>query len=116
MPRNIKGKIVLVPFAFDDLSAIKDRPVLCLSRVIGPHRQVMVAYISSKVPTSPLPSDLIIDAAHADFDQTGLQVSSVIRLHQITTMRAEMMVRELGELPFELESEVETRLRALFGL
>lgn len=116
MPRNIKGKIVLVPFTFDDLSAIKDRPALCLSRVIGPYRQVVVAYISSKVPISPLPSDLILGATLADFAQTGLQVSSVIRLHQVTTIRAEMMVRELGELSPELEQQVSEKLRALLGL
>lgn len=116
MPRNIKGKIVLVPFTFDDLLAIKDRPALCLSRVTGPHRQVMVAYISNKMPTSPLASDLILEATRSDFGPTGLQVSSVIRLHQVTTIRVEMIVRELGGLSPELEKEVEAKLRALLGL
>ena len=31
----LKGKIVLVPFPFDDLSATKVRPAVCLTDSIG---------------------------------------------------------------------------------
>lgn len=33
----IRGKIVLVPFPFDDLSTTKVRPAVCLTERIGPH-------------------------------------------------------------------------------
>ncbi len=39
-----KGKIVLVPFPFDDLTSEKVRPALCLTDLIGPHRHVIVAF------------------------------------------------------------------------
>lgn len=43
----MKGKIVLVPFPFTDLSASKLRPALVLYEG---YRDVVVAFISSKIP------------------------------------------------------------------
>ena len=42
-----KDKIVLVPFPFDDLSAEKVRPAVCLTDPIGQHRHVILAFITS---------------------------------------------------------------------
>lgn len=36
-----KGKIVLVPFPYDDLSTNKLRPALCLTNPVGGRRQVI---------------------------------------------------------------------------
>jgi mRNA interferase MazF len=36
-----KGKIVLVPFPFDVLTADKVRPALCLTDAIGSHHHVI---------------------------------------------------------------------------
>ena len=57
-PSMTKGKIVLVPFPFDDLSAEKVRPALCLTDPIGPHRHLIVAFISSQMPTSVSATDI----------------------------------------------------------
>ena len=38
----IKGKVVLVPFPFDDLSSSKVRPAICLTEAIGVHRHVVL--------------------------------------------------------------------------
>jgi hypothetical protein len=35
-----KGRIVLVPFPFDDVTASKVRPAVCLTDPIGRHRHV----------------------------------------------------------------------------
>lgn len=32
----IRGKVVMVPFPFDDLSTTKARPVVCLTEPVGP--------------------------------------------------------------------------------
>ena len=44
-----KSKVVLVPFPFDDLSATKVRPAVCLTEPIGPHRHVILAFIQALV-------------------------------------------------------------------
>lgn len=35
----MRGHIVLVPFPFDDLSAAKLRPAVCLTEPVGPHHR-----------------------------------------------------------------------------
>jgi mRNA interferase MazF len=45
-----KGKVVLVPFPFDDLSTTKVRPAVCLTHPIGPYRHVILAFITSQIP------------------------------------------------------------------
>jgi mRNA interferase MazF len=55
-----KGKVVLVPFPFDDLSTVKLRPAVCLTEPIGPHRHVILAFISSRIPTNLLFSSVFL--------------------------------------------------------
>jgi len=111
-----RHRIVLVPFPFDDLSGTKVRPAVCLTDPIGVHRHVVLAFISSRVPVSPLPTDAVLDAEDRDFPLTGLRVSSTIQLHRLMTVTTSMLLRDLGRLPPGLQLEVERRLRVLFGL
>ncbi|MBM4430971.1 MAG: type II toxin-antitoxin system PemK/MazF family toxin [Chloroflexi bacterium] len=111
-----RGKVVLVPFPFDDLSTTKLRPAVCLTDPIGVHRHVIVAFISSRVPTDLLESDLVLDSSQADFGQTGLRVASALRLHRLMTVTTELIRRELGDLSPRIRDEVAARLRKLFAL
>jgi mRNA interferase MazF len=111
-----KGKIVLVPFPFDDLTAGKVRPALCLTDLIGPHRHVVVAFISSQVPAGVEATDVVLDTRQKDFAGTGLRVASVLRLHRVVTLTSTLIRRELGLLPKDLEGEVNRKLAGLFGL
>ncbi len=112
----MRGRVVLVPFPFDDLSATKVRPAVCLTEPLGTHRHVILAFISSQMPADLLPSDLMLDAGHADYAQTGLRAASVLRLHRLMTVATSLILRELGELSPTWQAEVTTRLRALFVL
>jgi len=116
MPSKISHKIVLAPFPFDDLSVEKMRPALLLSRVIGVHRQVVLAYLTSKTPPQLLATDLVLDGADADFALTGLKTTSTLRLHLLYTIDNALIARDLGVLPERLVPEVEARLRSLFDL
>jgi hypothetical protein len=53
-----KGKVVLVPFPFDDLSAAKVRSAVCLTDPIRPHRHVILAFIISRMPAAVMDTDL----------------------------------------------------------
>lgn len=112
----MKGKIVLLPFPFDDLSAAKVRPAVCLTEPIGPHRHIVLAFITSRIPEELLESDLILDTRDADFALTGLAVSSTLRLHRLMTVTTSLIQRELGVLSSALKAEMDKRLRNLFGL
>lgn len=110
----IKGKIVLVPFPFDDFSSTKVRPAICLTGAIGPHRHIVLAFISSQMPVDLLETDMLLDSIDADFAPTGLRVSSVLRLHRLMTVTTSLFKRELGELSPRLQVEVEKKLKKLF--
>ena len=112
----IKGKVVLIPFPFDDLSAEKVRPAVCLTEPIGPHHHVILAFITSQIPQKLLETDLVLDAGQPDFALVGLKVSSTLRLHRLMTVTTSLILRELGELPFDMKMEVDKRLRKLFGV
>ena len=111
-----RGKIVLVPFPFDDLSTRKVRPAACLTEAVGPHRHLVLAFITSRIPSPLLDSDLVVDSNHPDFAGTGLQVSSTLRLHRLMTVTTGLIQRELGELSSELQSQVASKLQRLFGM
>jgi mRNA-degrading endonuclease toxin of MazEF toxin-antitoxin module len=111
-----KHKVVLVPFPFDDMSSVKVRPAVCLTDPIGPHRHVVLAFITSSVSVMGLPTDLLLKATDSDFSSTGLRVSSTLQLHRVMTATSSIIRRELGQLSPRLQSEVNDRLRRLFEL
>ena len=112
----MKNKIVLVPFPFDDLSSTKVRPAVCLTDEIEPYGHIVLAFITSKVPISPSITDLVIDAQDNGFAQSGLKVSSAVRLHRLMTVSSAIIRRELGELSADHQREVEERLMELFDI
>lgn len=105
-----KGRIVLVPFPFDDFSAVKLRPAVCLTNPAGIHRHIIVAFISSRIPDELLETDLVFDAVDRDFELTGLKVSSVLRLHRLITIPVSICKRELGQLSIAHMKLVEHKL------
>lgn len=112
----MKNKIVLVPFPFDDLSSQKVRPAVCLTDEIQPFGHIVLAFITSLVASSPSDTDLVIESTDAEFQQTGLKVSSTIRLHRLITVSRSIIRRQLGELSTNQRREVDDRLRKLFKI
>ncbi len=112
----VRHKVVLVPFPFDDLSSSKVRPAVCLTEPIGPHRHVILAFITSRIPAPLRPTDLVIDPADPDFAGTGLRVPSALQPHRILTVSTGLIQRELGELSPRLAAQLGDRLRLLFAL
>lgn len=111
----MKYKIVLVPFPFDDLTANKVRPAVCLTNEIKPHGHVVLAFITSQISSNPSATDFVIDKADGDFSITGLKVSSTVRLHRLMTVAKSIILRELGELSSSQQKEIDERLRTLFN-
>lgn len=110
----VKGKIVLVSFPFDDFSKEKIRPVLCLTEFIGPHKHILVAFITSKVKEEVLDTDILISEDDKGFKETGLSVSSKIQLHRIMTISSSAIKRELGYLDKDVQDKVSIKLKSLF--
>lgn len=111
-----KGKVVLVPFPFDDLSTFKVRPALCLTEPIGTNRHIVVAFITSRIDTELSATDVLFDPAQPDFAATGLKVASTLKLHRLITVTATLIRRELGLLSRPQQVLVDDGLRRLLGL
>ena len=99
----MKGKVVLIPFPFTDLTTAKLRPALV---IYEGKRDVIVAFISSKISSESSDADILITKERAGFKRTGLKVDSVVRLDKIATVLKDLIVGELGELDEEIRGEV----------
>lgn len=109
----MKGKIVLVPFPFTNLTATKLRPALIL---FEGERDVVVAFISSKIPQKPAPPDIVIKESHPDFKTTGLKTSSVIKLDKVATISKDLVVGEIGEISPGLKREINRKIAKAYRL
>ena len=109
----MKGKIVLVPFPFTDLTAAKLRPALVL---FEGDRDVVVAFISSRLPERPSPGSVIVSDGHRGFQLTGLKVSSVVRLDKVATVLKDLVVGEIGEVSEALKREINRKLVETYSL
>jgi len=109
----MKGKIVLVPFPFTDLTTSKLRPALVLHEG---DRDVVVAFISSKIPPQPTESDVIITKNHSEFLLTGLKIDSVIKLDKIATLSKKLIIGEIGEVGMTIREEVNMKLFKLLRI
>lgn len=103
----MKGKIVLIPFPFTDLKAVKLRPALVVHEG---NQDVVIVFISSKVPTRISDADVPITTNAPGFGKTGLKVDSVLKLDKIATVMKNLIVGELGELDPDLRREVNKKL------
>lgn len=109
----MKGKIVVIPFPFTDLSAYKRRPALILHET---KYDVVVAYISSVVSLAPSSTDVLILQSKQSFIETGLITDSVIMLDKLATVEKSLIIRTLGEVDGYLKTEINAKLAACYRL
>ena len=109
----MKGKIVVVPFPFTNLSSTKRRPALILHET---KYDIVVAYISSNTPSTPSPEDVLIQQSRASFAFTGLLSDSVIMLDKLATVEKSLIIRILGEVNDDLKAEINPKLAACYRL
>lgn len=108
----MKYRIVLVPFPFDDFSGTKVRPAVCLTENIGKFNHVIIAFITSKVSKDKTDTDIELEKGEV----TGLKVNSLLRLHRLTTIPAELIKKQLGQIPTRKKTEIKHKLSHLFDL
>ncbi|MFC1927482.1 type II toxin-antitoxin system PemK/MazF family toxin [Chloroflexota bacterium] len=109
----MKGKIVLVPFPFTDLTAAKLRPALV---IYEGEEDVVVAFISSKLPSDLSEVDVLVTKKDPTFEKSGLKVDSLIKLDKIATVLKDLVVGEVGELGEEPRREVNRKLRKMLEM
>lgn len=113
-----KGDIVLIPFPFTDLTSTKIRPAVVISsNLINQNNQdVIVAFISSIVPTQIEPTDFLVTSSDPDFGITGLKKDSVFKMAKIVTLNKRLAQRKIGKVSNRIKVELDKRLRKTMGL
>jgi mRNA interferase MazF len=108
-----QGDVVLVPFPFTDLSAIKQRPALVLSpeRLNKIRPDLMVAAVTSQVPTALGEDEILLSAS--ELGAAGLPKPSIIKLGKIFTIHQGLIRKKLGYIP---QATLENVLRKLVQL
>jgi mRNA interferase MazF len=109
-----QGDLVLLPFPFTDLSAIKRRPALIISpdRLHQDSDDVILAAITSQVP--PTLSQFEMPLRSRDMAVGRLPKPSVVRLAKIFTAHRGIIVKRVGRLQQESLARILARLRSLF--
>lgn len=111
------GDIVLVPFPFSDLSQIKLRPALVISRDEVHKREddFTLLFISSVIPPRLESYEVLFERSHSDFKASGLKKDSIFKTSKIVTVQRKLLQRRLGKLGPRIEAAVKEALRkALF--
>lgn len=104
---TLKGKIVLIYFPFTDLRGRKLRPALVLH---DSERDVVVAFISSRVDKYDPETDVLITMSHLEFRLTGLKTDSVLKLSKIATLHKRLIAGEIGSIGPLLRDEINQKI------
>lgn len=70
---------------------------------------VIVAFISSKIPSKRSKTDIVIDRKNKEFANIGLKVPSVIKLDKVATILKDLIVGEIGYVGEELKKEINSK-------
>lgn len=111
-----KKSIVLTRFPFTDLSSSKRRPAVVLTKIKDTDSDVVVAFISSVIPTDLKPSDHVLNPPEKYFKQTGLLKASVFKMDKLATLDSAIFSGEIGEVPDELFEKLIEKLKLALEL
>jgi mRNA interferase MazF len=109
----MKGKIVLLPFPFTDLTTTKRRPAPV---ILERPNDVVVVFISSKISKAQKTHHIIIEKNDNDFPITGLKVSSAIYLDKIATISKNLIIGELGQITKRVKHKFNKSMKKIYHL
>ena len=88
------GDIVIVSFPYRDLTSFKARPSVVVTQTKDNYDDVIVALISSIVPSSLLSYQIILQP-----DETNnLRTTSVIKVSRLATVEQSKIITTIGKL------------------
>jgi hypothetical protein len=110
------GEIHLAMFPFGGTTGAKVRPVLLLTGPVGPVPELLTAYMSSVIPATLLPTDILIDPGKPEHAGTNLKQVTLLRLHKLATVHDSDVIRRLGQVSAATWADVQTKLKLLLNL
>jgi mRNA-degrading endonuclease toxin of MazEF toxin-antitoxin module len=113
-----QGQIVLIPHApYSDQTGTKARPALIISGdgFNAAHADVICVAISSRIDKDDAYRVDIVRDNSVEFIKTGLNVTSSIKCWAIFAYQADLIQRELGQLPPRLLKDSLAVLSGILG-
>lgn len=104
------GDIVLVRFPQADLQIGKLRPALVVAIAPSRHADLLLALVSSRIRQAIPEFDEIVAISDDDYPETGLKVTSVIRLSRLATVETLVISACLGNISPERLNRIKSRL------
>lgn len=103
------GKIILIPFPFAELTDIKVRPAIVISKTRDKFGDLILCAVSSIVPDQLTSAEIIVTPNSIN----KLRVRSVIKIDRLITLKKENVIAELGVLSAEETDQFKAKFRQL---
>jgi len=106
-----QGEILIIPVPFTDLTSLKKRPVLVLSKSSYNSMvdDVIVAAITSNVDNKPY----IVPLTNKDLTSGTLAVDSCIRTDKIYTLSQSIIIKSFGKVKTDIIDAVKDKILRL---
>ena len=104
------GQVVVFRFPQTDLEEGKLRPALLLGKVPGEYDDWLICMISSQTRQHIAAFDEIIQENDSDFGESGLKVTSAIRVGRLAVVSGEILIGAIGQVSSERLSRVKKHL------
>ena len=104
------GMVVAFQFPQTDLKDGKLRPALLLGKLPGEYDDWLVCMISSQTRHYISEFDEIVQESDSDFGESGLKVTSVIRVGRLAVVSGEMLLGATGQISSERLERVKKNL------
>lgn len=104
------GQVVVFRFPQTDLEEGKLRPALLLGKLPGEYDDWLICMISSQTRQFISRFDEIVNESDDDFGESGLKVTSVIRIGRLAVVSGDILIGALGKISSERLNRVKKHL------
>jgi mRNA interferase MazF len=104
------GQVVVFRFPQTDLEEGKLRPALLLGKLPGNYDDWLICMISSQTRQFIDGFDEIVRESDNDFGESGLKVTSVIRVGRLAVVSGEILIGAIGQVSTERLNRVKKHL------
>ena len=104
------GQVVVFRFPQTDLEEGKLRPALLLGKLPGEYDDWLICMISSQTRQYIAGFDEVIEDSSKNLKQSGLKVTSVIRVGRLAVVSGEILLGAIGEISSERLNRVKKNL------
>ena len=104
------GQVVVFRFPQTDLEEGKLRPALLLDKLPGEYDDWLICMISSQTHQYISGFDEIVNEDDKDFGESGLKVTSVIRVGRLAVVSGEILLGAIGQISSERLNRVKKHL------